>query len=285
MSLNKPFSTVLQDYNEEAILASGDELYVNVTTPANIRDVCEKTDTMSLRDPIPASETEDVHMTSVSPSHNRQITPPRTFQDTSSDTLPLDVSSHNKQINPTIPPPPPKDSLHNNKRTPRASSTDSSSSASSHSSKHRRSRSMHVPRDSHKRKHSSHRHSKHHKHSRHSTPRHSPSPPPRRHSPPPTVPGRSNTSRHNSISRHTSNTANKHSHHASSGRDTPRQRTPEIRDNNTRTPRVQRCFNCGRPGHMKKDCRQPRRRLKTAQNQRAQCFVFKAPITNLHIHK
>ncbi|XP_068759126.1 cyclin-L1-like [Montipora capricornis] len=186
MSLSKPLSTELDDYNEDAVLASGDKVYQNVTTAANIRDVCQKTDMMSLRDPIPLSETQDVHMTPVSPSHNRQNTPPRTLHDTSSDTPPLNVTSHSKQKNATIPPPP-KDSLHNKNRSSRASSTDSSSSASSHSSKHRRSRSMHVPRDSHKRKHHTpHTHSKHRKHSEHSTPRHSRSR--TRSKTPPTVP-------------------------------------------------------------------------------------------------
>ena len=283
MSLNKPFSTVSQDYDEDDVLASGDEVYENVTTTENIQHVCEKTDTMSLTDAIPSSETQDVPMPFVPPLHNHQNIPPSTSHDTSFNKPPLNVTSQPKEKNPTIPPPP-KDSPHNKRKKPRAPSTDSSSSSSSHSSQHRRSRSMHVPRDSHKRKkHSQHRDSPHHKDSENSTSRHSQ--PPTRSKTPPTTSHRSYPPRYYPTSRHPSDTGNRHSHHPSSGRETNRQRTPEIRDNNTRPTRPRRCFNCGKPGHLKKECRQPRRRLKTPQNQRAHCFVFKAPITNLHIHK
>ena len=58
------------------------------------------------------------------------------------------------------------------------------------------------------------------------------------------------------------------------------------RQDNSRQPtRPHRCFNCGKPGHLQRQCREPRRRIKRAQNHKPPTFVFKAPITNLHIHK
>lgn len=62
MFVNKLFLIVFEDYNEEVILVSGDELYVNFMIVVNIWDVCEKIDMMFLRDVVLVFEIEDVYM-------------------------------------------------------------------------------------------------------------------------------------------------------------------------------------------------------------------------------